>query len=132
MNSEVSNRMIGIDSPNENGNFDDFLMKLKFSFCFVLLFLLPAMISSKNALVEPTPRKMPFKDSTNSTSAVDLLKSAVKRSEKLDIIQIQEFSLKEQSQIQEEDFDFSEFNFPKDRDCHCCGANKNREKLERR
>jgi hypothetical protein len=85
------------------------------------------LIASKSAAqVAPTPRKMPFKDSTNQ--AAELLKSAAKRAERLNVIQVQENSLKEQNQIQEldEELDFSEFNFPQDRDCYCCGESKTR------
>lgn len=68
---------------------------------------------------------MPFKDTTNQTS--DLLKSAAKRAERLNIQQVQENSLKDQKPLMEdidEELDFSEFNFPPDRECFCCGDSK--------
>lgn len=93
----------------------------------ICLFLVLAMLSVKNQTVESTPRKLPFKDTTNK----DLLKSALKLKgngiEKIQPKQEQESSSYAKEKEEEslaasfDDFDDAPFVFPPDNNCFCCG-----------
>lgn len=89
------------------------------------------MMAGKGSLME-TPRKMPFKDTTNKAS--ELLKSALKGSNKAN----EKIQLKQQGASPQvsaykqeavkidifEDFDLEPFVKPKDKNCYCCGDDR--------
>lgn len=79
-----------------------------------------------------TPRKLPFKDATNSKGS-ELLKSALKSgvsSSRVEKVQKQEPVVPPQQKDSEEvmGFDFSEFAPPSDGDCYCCKENPKKRK----
>lgn len=88
-------------------------------------------MATKGALTE-TPRKMPFKDTTNKAS--ELLKSAVKGSSKAnEKIQLKEQGASPQTFGHEQeavkidkfdDFDMEPFIMPNDKNCYCCGDDR--------
>ena len=100
-------------------------------------FLLFAVIhSAKNQLLKPTPRKLPFCDTTNK----DLLKSAVKPKingvqEEINTKQEEEASSSSScSKAKEEQSPATEFDepfvFPPDKNCFCCGDDQKSNSFE--
>lgn len=91
------------------------------SIYLMLLDLLP----SKNIISERTPRKLPFKDTTNNSSARKVSNIGAKN-EPIESKKIQLGQSKNSHPILiDDDFDFIDnFNFPSDRACYCCGNDK--------
>lgn len=76
--------------------------------------------------MEDTPRKLPFKDSTNK----ELMKSVAKQEkpgvEKNQTKQEQASSSKEAESVaaSSDDYDDLPFVFPTDKNCFCCGSDR--------
>lgn len=100
------------------------------------MLLLLASLSVKNAMVNKTPRKLPFSDQTNKTDGIlrsaFKVKSVIKSESSRSLLEKQSTSKAvtedEASILSNDDFDLLEtFTFPPDKNCYCCGENRKSE-----
>jgi hypothetical protein len=90
----------------------------------------------KNVLNAPTPRKQPFKDTTNAGKAKieiggkndtpnELKKAPIQKEQKAAIVN----ENIQQEQEEEEDLFFDAFQYPINGGCFCCGADRRSRKI---
>jgi hypothetical protein len=129
--SNLSLRLpLNIAGRSENSDTGEKIQKFSFLLCQFSILRSPAFLPSKTVSVhEQTPIKLPFKDTTNRSSELQLLKGADNELSKSAAKLKARENKREPEEFNPDHHEVLTFQFPKGQTCFCCGDDRKSKRI---